>query len=96
MGGGTIIDMGLYTIQLCQWVFQEAPVSIEATGVLNDDGVDLEMSTKLTYSGNKVGKIHTSALATTSCTATIVGTKGEITVNSKILLNFQNMFQIVF
>lgn len=80
MGGGTIIDMGVYTTQLCQWVFQEEPVSIQATGVLNDDGVDLEMSGELTYSGNKVGKIKTSALTTTSCTAKIVGTKGEITV----------------
>lgn len=88
MGGGTIIDMGLYTIQLCQWVFQEEPVSIEATGVVNDDGVDLEVSAKLMYSGSKVGRIETSALVTTSCTAKILGTKGEITVNSKILLDF--------
>lgn len=81
MGGGTIIDMGVYTIQLCQWVFREEPISIQATGVLNDDGVDLEMSAELKYSGNKVGKIQTSALATTSCTAKITGEKGEITVN---------------
>lgn len=92
MGGGTIIDMGVYTIQLCQWVFQEEPVSIKATGILNDDGVDLEMSAELTYSGNKVGKIKTSALITTDCTAKIVGTLGEITVSSMTL----NIFQIVF
>lgn len=87
MGGGTIIDMGVYTIQLCQWVFREEPILIQATGVLNDDGVDLEMSAELTYSGNKVGKITTSALTTTSCTAKIVGTSGEITVISTIKLS---------
>lgn len=97
MGGGTIIDMGVYTIQLCQWVFQEEPVSIQATGILNDDGIDLEMSGKLTYSGNKVGKIKTSALTTTDCTAKIVGTKGEITVCLKILSSYDlNRFSLEF
>lgn len=73
MGGGTIIDMGVYTIQLCQWVFQEEPLSIKAEGILNADGIDIEMSAELMYNGNKIGKIRTSALETTSCTAKITG-----------------------
>lgn len=96
MGGGTIIDMGVYTIQLCQWVFQKEPISIQATGILNDDGVDLEMSGELKYSGNKIGKMKTSALNTMSCTAKIVGTKGEITVSSKILSDLHFHLTIIF
>lgn len=93
MGGGTIIDMGVYTIQLCQWVFREEPISIQATGTLNEDGVDLEMSAELTYSGDKVGKIKTSALITTSCTAKIVGTEGEITVTLTVFFrSLENMY----
>lgn len=85
IGGGTTLDMGVYTIQLCQWVFQEPPKSIKATGSLNDDGVDTEMSAELIYSGNKIGKMQTSTTTTLPCTAKIVGTKGEITVNAMLL-----------
>lgn len=80
LGGGTVLDMGVYTIQACQWVFQQEPKSIKATGILNDEGVDLEMSAELHYGDNKVAKIKTSALNQLSNAAKIVGTKGQITV----------------
>lgn len=81
LGGGTILDMGVYTIQACQWVFQQEPKSIKATGTLNDEGVDLEMSAELNYGDNKVGTIKTSALNQLSNAVQIVGTKGQITIN---------------
>lgn len=75
------MDLGIYTIQLCQWVFQQEPQSIKATGKLNEDGVDVEMIAELQYGDNKLGKIKTSALENLSNTAKIVGTKAQITVN---------------
>lgn len=87
MDGGTILDLGIYTIQLCQWVFQQEPESIKATGQLNEDGVDVEMTAELQYRDNKLGKIKTSALDNLSNTAKIIGTKGTITVNA-----FTNIF----
>lgn len=75
------MDLGIYTIQFCQWAFQQAPKSIKATGKLNDDGVDVEMSAEIQYGDNKVGKMKTSSLEELSNTAKIVGTKGTITVN---------------
>lgn len=84
LGGGTILDLGIYAIQFCQWVFCQAPKSIQATGKLNEEGVDVEMSAEITYGDNKVGKIKTSALNTLTNTAKIVGTKGQITVNKMI------------
>lgn len=80
LGGGTILDMGVYAIQACQWVFQEEPKSIKATGILNDEGVDVDMSAELKYGENKVGRIKTSALHQLTNAAKIVGTKGQITV----------------
>lgn len=80
LGGGTVLDIGVYPIQLCQWIYRQPPTSINATATLNDDGVDLEMSAKIKY-GDKVCKIRTSALTTYENTATIVGSKGQITVN---------------
>lgn len=80
LGGGTVLDLGIYVIQCCQWVFQQAPKSITATGTLNKDGVDLEMSAELNYGDNKVGNVSTSSIKTLNNTAKIVGTNGEITV----------------
>lgn len=76
------MDLGVYVIQLCQWVFQQAPKSIVATGTLSEGGIDLDMTAQIKYSDNQVGNIKTSALKNLSNTAKIVGTKGEITVYS--------------
>lgn len=80
MGGGTVLNMGVYPIQFCQWIFQKLPQSIQATGSLNDDGVDVEMSVELNYGDNRVGKMKVSVLTTLTSTATIIGTKGTLTV----------------
>lgn len=75
-----MLDLGVYVIQACQWVFQQVPKSITAKGTLNDQGVDLEMSAEINYGDNKIGKIKTSAVETLKNTTKIVGTKGQITV----------------
>lgn len=80
-GGGSLLDLGIYTIIYCQFVFQQEPVSVIATGTLNKDGVDIEMSGEIQYGDNKIGKIKSSVVKTLSNTAKIIGTKGEITVN---------------
>lgn len=77
-----MLDLGVYVIQLSQWVFQQAPKSIKATGTLNADGVDVEMQAEIQYGADEVANIKTSALRALSNTATIRGTKGEISVNS--------------
>lgn len=74
------MDLGVYAIQIAQLIFDKEPQSIEATGKLNEDGVDLEMSAKICYGDNKIARIKTSALRTLSNQAKIVGTKGEIVV----------------
>ena len=86
MGGGSVINSAIYAIQFCQFIFEEEPKSVQATGTLNDDGVDLETSAELTYSSNRVGKIKTSVLRVLSNTAKIIGTNGEMTVERKYFL----------
>lgn len=74
------MDLGVYAIQFCQFVFEQEPLSIQATGLLNDEGVDIEVTAELKYGNNRVGKIRTSFLKTPSNEAIIVGTKGTMTV----------------
>lgn len=91
MGGGTTYDLGVYAIQFCQFIFEQEPLSIHATGVLNDDGVDVEVTAVLEYSNNGVAKMKTSFLETLSNGAKIVGTKGTMTVRMLIYF-FQSIW----
>lgn len=86
MGGGTVLDLGVYTIQVSQWAFREPPKSIKATGELNEEGCDLAMKAELTYPNGGKSFIETSAKSVLDNTATIIGTKGQITVS--LLMKF--------
>lgn len=81
LGGGTVLDLGIYTIQLAQLIFGKVPQSIEATGKLNEDGCDLEMKATLSYGDDKKAVMTTSALEKLDNTAIIKGTKGHIVVS---------------
>lgn len=82
LGGGCLLNLGIYPIQFCQWIFHQEPQSIKATGKLNDDGVDVEFSAEINYGGNRVGKMNVSVLDNLSNTAKIVGSKGTLTIPS--------------
>lgn len=82
LGGGTVLDLGVYTIQLCQWVTQEAPISVEATGELNEEGVDIAVETTMKYSNGVIAKMSTSAKEMLENCAIIKGTKGEIKLST--------------
>lgn len=81
LGGGTVLDLGVYVIQFCQWIFKQAPKSITASGSLNQEGVDMEMNAIINYGNNKVATVQTSASKTLDNAAIIKGTKGKITVS---------------
>lgn len=49
--------------------------------MLNDNGVDVDVSAKLIYGGEKFAKIRISMMQNLSNSAKIVGTKGPILVN---------------
>ncbi|XP_055547453.1 trans-1,2-dihydrobenzene-1,2-diol dehydrogenase-like [Wyeomyia smithii] len=78
LGGGTILDLGVYTIQVSLWVFRDYPVKITAKGQLNDDGVDVAMEATLDFPKGGVARIKTSALGLLNNKAVIRGTKGTI------------------
>lgn len=81
LGGSITLDVGVYAIQFCQLIFKEEPKEVKAKGILNDEGIDVEVSAELHYDNNKVAKIRISAINTYKNSAKIIGTKGTITVN---------------
>lgn len=81
LGGGTVLDLGVYPIQISLWVFGNYPVKITAKGQLNDDGIDMSMEGTLEFADGGVARIKTSAFGLLKNKAVIRGTKGEITVS---------------
>ncbi|CAD7000119.1 unnamed protein product [Ceratitis capitata] len=95
LGGGVVLDLGVYTIQASQWGFQEAPQKVIAKGELNEEGVDQHIEAELQYSGGRVGKLIFSGKQELANKAIFKGTKGEITVsfcNYNIFMKINSLF----
>lgn len=81
MGGGTILDLGVYALQFATFAFGvEKPEIVKAVGHLNEDGVDVSMSATLKFQGNRIATILTNSEANLPNDAFIIGTKGTIKI----------------
>ena len=81
LGGGTILDLGIYTLQLVQFVYKGLThVSASAKGTLNSNGVDESSSAIISYKNGKIAIVSTHSRVELPNEACIVGTKGTIKV----------------
>jgi predicted dehydrogenase len=85
--------LGVYTIQVSQFVFRTEPTSIKATGTLNDEGVDVETEVEMKYSNGGVARFKTSGLQECHNKAIVRGSKASITVSKT---NEGHQFSIYF
>ncbi|XP_054157828.1 trans-1,2-dihydrobenzene-1,2-diol dehydrogenase-like isoform X2 [Oppia nitens] len=81
LGGGTVLDLGIYAIGLADSAYDgEMPSKIEAIGNLNQNGVDLNFSANLKYGGNRTASIFANGLLKLPNDAFIIGTNGTIRI----------------
>lgn len=81
LGGGALLDIGVYCLQFILMVFRgERPLSIQASGVLLDSGVDESVVVALKFSRNRMAFCAFSISARLPNDAVICGTKGSIKV----------------
>ena len=81
LGGGALLDLGVYPISLAS-EFLGVPESIDAKSTFSATGVDSETGLILRYPGNKTATIFTALNALGPNRAAIVGTKGRIEIDS--------------
>lgn len=79
-GGGSTLDLAIYTIQMSLWVFRSEPIKVVAFGKLNEDGLDMEFTGEYRFTNGGVTKFKVSCLNGLSNTAIIKGSKGQMTV----------------
>lgn len=82
LGGSITLDIGIYALQLGQFVFGSAPVKIIPSGTqLNAERVDVQTEFILDYGDNRRLIALITGLENLENDAIIVGTKGEIKVS---------------
>lgn len=82
LGGGGLLDIGIYPLAFVTMVFGGQPEKVTAVGKLSDGGVDVYGTITLEYSGGRFGSVSYTTVAQMSETVTIVGSKGRILIHS--------------
>jgi predicted dehydrogenase len=77
LGGGSLLDIGIYPLFLCLQLLGE-PDSIQASGHLADTGADESCQAILQYRDGRAGMIYSTFACRTSISAEIAGSEGLI------------------
>jgi len=78
LGGGALLDLGVYPISLIHWLWGK-PTRIKATGTLSDTGVDLRESVSLWY-GDRLALAYADMESAGKSSLQIVGTQASLEV----------------
>jgi len=95
LGGGTLMDNGIYLISLPSMVFGKQPDKIESTAHIGDTGVDEYSSYLFSYDSGEMATLSSAIRLSTPQDAVIVGTSGYIDLpefwhGTKLIINLSN------
>ena len=79
LGGGAVLDLGVYVISIAQH-FLGTPSGVTAAGALYPNGTDANVSLLLSYDDGRAASLSTTLQAATGCRATVVGDRGSIEI----------------
>ena len=92
LGGGAMLDAGVYSLWFSQFVLGE-PTRVQASGNLAPTGVDSDTAVTLESASGALAVVTTSIVADTPVLAAIYGTEGSIQFDSAFL--FPASFRLV-
>jgi predicted dehydrogenase len=78
LAGGSLLDLGIYSITVSQFFLQEHPHKVDAIGQLTDQQVDGHVLANMSYPSGRYAQFTCSMLSQTSNTMRIVGTEGYV------------------
>lgn len=78
MGGGALLDVGVYSVSLASMIFGIPPASIQSMVHLGETGVDEQFMAIFGYSEGKMASLSAAIRTDTPQDAWIIGTKGKI------------------
>ncbi|KAK9811631.1 hypothetical protein WJX72_007301 [[Myrmecia] bisecta] len=86
MGGGALLDIGMYPIAMGSWVFgQRRPDAVQAMAVMHPNRIDTTGVVNLRYGERSMSTVtYSMALPTAPIVGVIHGSKGRITIHDKM------------
>jgi predicted dehydrogenase len=84
LGGGALLDLGIYPLQLCSLTFGGAPDRVVADGVIGETGVDEVVAAVLHHPGGGIGVVKAAIRVALSCQARISGSDGWIDLPARM------------
>ncbi|NNH22533.1 Gfo/Idh/MocA family oxidoreductase [Pseudokineococcus marinus] len=78
LGGGALLDMGVYPVSVVRMVMGAAPSEVVARGSLTSTGVDAESSLLLAHADGRTATTLSTILARPARHGTITGTGGRV------------------
>lgn len=82
LAGGTLLDLGVYTLNFASMVFGDKIREIRASAVLTDRGMDAADSITLIYEDGRMAVLHSDMRVISNREGTIYGDKGYVTVRN--------------
>jgi predicted dehydrogenase len=80
LGGGGLLDIGIYPIAIMQFLFEENPCKIQSMGTVSKDNVDENLIVNMQYPSGRYGQFMSSAKGQGANSMSIIGTDGWITL----------------
>jgi predicted dehydrogenase len=81
MGGGALLDLGVYPVNFAQAVFGE-PDTVLASASFKATGADAQVATIFRYAGGQIATTFSASDALGPITASILGTHGRIDIDA--------------
>ncbi len=83
LGGGALLDLGIYPISLAYWLFGP-PDRVESLAVLGRTGVDEKSAALFGYDSGRLAVLHFTLAADAPSGAVIMGTRGRLHIHPPI------------
>ncbi len=83
LGGGALLDVGVYPVSLSQW-FLGTPQEIRSLAVLGESGVDEQAGMVFLYANDRMAHLFTSIRSSTPSQAVFMGDKGHLIVQAPL------------
>ena len=82
LGGGALLDVGIYVLSLASMVLGPKPREVVSTAQLGETGVDEQSAVLLKYAGGELAVLSCAVRTGTTVEATLFGTEGSIRIHS--------------
>ena len=81
IAGGGLLDLGVYSIAISQWVLRKDPISFSASGFLGETNVDEMLAVNLDYGNGVLSQFSCNLLSKNENDFVIYGSKGYIRIH---------------